>query len=168
VFVSKDKTAVTPAIRLLREQGVDFIECPYKYEDRGGTAVCARELAVNEHSVVKTLIMEDEAKSPLVVLMHGDREVSTKELARYLGVKKVAPASTETAQKLTGYLVGGISPFGTRRSMPVYMEEGILGLPRIFINGGRRGLLVGLDPHEILRVLKPRLVNVGIDPGTRV
>ena len=158
----RDKLPVTPAIRILREKGVAFTEHPYKYEDKGGTAVCARELRVDEHSVVKTLVMEDDAGHPLIVLMHGDMEVSTKELARQIGVKRVTPCAPEAAQKHTGYLVGGISPFGTRRSMPVYMEETIAGIPQIYINGGRRGLLVGLDPHEVVRLLAPTQVKVGI------
>jgi len=160
--VSRDKLPVTPAIRILREKGLTFTEHPYKYEDKGGTAVCARELHVDEHSVIKTLVMEDDAKHPFIVLMHGDMEVSTKDLARRMGVKRVTPCAPETAQKHTGYLVGGISPFGTRRSMPVYMEETIVGIPRIYINGGRRGLLVGLDPHEVVRLLAPTQVLVGI------
>jgi Cys-tRNA(Pro) deacylase len=146
----------------LREKGLTFTEHPYKYEDKGGTAVCARELHVDEHSVIKTLVMEDDARHPLIVLMHGDMEVSTKDLARHMGVKRVTPCAPETAQKHTGYLVGGISPFGTRRSMPVYMEETIVDIPRIYINGGRRGLLVGLDPHEVVRLLVPTQVRVGI------
>ncbi len=160
--MGKERSAVTPAVRVLRENEVEFVECPYKYEDRGGTAVSARELKVDEHSVIKTLVMEDEAKAPLIVLMHGDREVSTKELARHLGVKKVAPVSADTAHRLTGYLVGGISPFGTRRSMPVYVEESVLSLPRIYINGGRRGFLVGLDPRELVRVLRPTPVSIAV------
>ncbi len=163
--MSKDKLPSTPAIRALRDNGVAFSEHPYKYEDRGGTAVCARELHVDEHSVIKTLLMEDEEKRPVVVLMHGDEEVSTKELARLLGVKRVVTCSPETAQKNTGYMVGGISPFGTRKTMPVYMEETIAALPKLYINGGRRGLLVGLDPQELIRVLKPQLVRVGIPGG---
>jgi Cys-tRNA(Pro) deacylase len=145
----------------LREKGLTFTEHPYKYEDKGGTAVCARELHVDEHSVIKTLVMEDDARHPLIVLMHGDMEVSTKDLARHMGVKRVTPCAPETAQKHTGYLVGGISPFGTRRNIPVYMEETIVDIPRIYINGGRRGLLVGLDPHEVVRLLAPTLVLVG-------
>ncbi len=160
--MSRDKLPVTPAIRILREKGITFTEHPYKYEDKGGTAVCASELHVDEHSVIKTLVMEDDARHPLIVLMHGDMEVSTKDLARHMGVKRVTPCAPETAQKHTGYLVGGISPFGTRRSMPVYMEETIVGIPRIYINGGRRGLLVGLDPHEVVRLLAPTRVLVGI------
>jgi Cys-tRNA(Pro) deacylase len=146
----------------LRESRVDFAECPYKYEERGGTAASARELGVDEHSVIKTLIMEDDEKRPLVVLMHGDMEVSTKELARILGVKKVAPVTPDTAHKHTGYMVGGISPFGTRKAMPVYVEETITALPRIYINGGRRGFLVSLDPRDLVRVIKPTPVKVGI------
>lgn len=161
--MSKEKSSVTPAIRMLRENKVEFVECPYKYEDKGGTAVSARELGVDEHSVVKTLVMEDEEKKPVIVLMHGDCEVSTKELARILGVKRVAPVSPDTANKHTGYMVGGISPFGTRKQMPVYVEETILDLPRIYINGGRRGFLVGIDPKELARVLKPTVVKVGIE-----
>jgi Cys-tRNA(Pro) deacylase len=158
----KDKNPVTVAVRMLRHHRVDFVECPYRYEDKGGTAVSARELAVDEHSVVKTLVMEDDEKHSLIILMHGDREVSTKELARSIGAKRVAPASAEDAHRLTGYVVGGISPFGTRRSMPVYMEKSILALQTIYINGGRRGFLVGLDPRDLVRVLNPTLVEVGI------
>ena len=160
--MSRDKLPATPAIRILREKGLTFTEHSYKYEDKGGTAVCARELHVDEHSVIKTLVMEDDARHPLIVLMHGDMEVSTKDLARHMGVKRVTPCAPGTAQKHTGYLVGGISPFGTRRSMPVYMEETIVDIPRIYINGGRRGLLVGLDPHEVVRLLVPTQVRVGI------
>src|SRR6185369_4253888 len=122
----------------------------------------ARELGVDEHCVIKTLIMEDEAKNPLIILMHGDRQVSTKELARQINVKQVSPCSPEAAQKHTGYQVGGTSPFGTRRAMPVYMEETIAGLDKIYINGGKRGYLVGMSPLELIRVLKPVLVKVGI------
>lgn len=161
-IMSKEKTPVTPAVRMLRAAGASFTEHPYAYEEKGGTAVSARELGVDEHSVIKTLIMEDERKNPLIVLMHGDRQVSTKELARVAGVKGIAPCSPETALKHSGYLVGGTSPFGTRKSMPVYMEETITELPRIYINGGKRGFLVGLDPRDVVRVLKPTPVRVGI------
>jgi Cys-tRNA(Pro) deacylase len=162
-FMSKDKTPVTAAVRALRAAGVDFTEHPYAYEEKGGTAVSARELGVDEHAVVKTLVMEDERKNPLVVLMHGDRQVSTRELARIIGVKSVGPCSPETALKHSGYQVGGTSPLGTRKVMPVYLEETILELPRIYINGGKRGFLVGLDPREVARLLKPVLVRVGIE-----
>jgi Cys-tRNA(Pro) deacylase len=161
--MSKDKSSVTPAVRALRDAGVEFSEHPYKYEDRGGTAVSARELKVDEHAVVKTLVMEDEDKKPLIILMHGDREVSTKELARIAGVKRIIPCTPDTAHKHTGYMVGGTSPFGTRKSLPVYMEETILTLPKIYINGGKRGYLVGLDPNELVRVLNPVTVKVGIE-----
>lgn len=122
----------------------------------------ARELGVDEHCVIKTLIMEDEARQPLVVLMHGDYQVSTKELARVMGVKSVAPCTPEVANRHSGYQVGGTSPFGTRRAMPVYMEGTILELPQIYINGGKRGFLVAMDPQEVVRLLKPVLVRVGI------
>jgi Cys-tRNA(Pro) deacylase len=160
--MSKDKTSVTAAMRVLKEHRVVFDEHPYKYVDRGGTAVSARELGIDEHTAIKTLVMEDEAKSPLIVLMHGDREVSTKELARQIGVKKVAPCAPDDAYRHTGYMVGGTSPFGTRKKLPVYAEETILDLPKIYINGGRRGFLVGIDPKELLRVLNPTIVHVAI------
>ncbi|WP_298432375.1 Cys-tRNA(Pro) deacylase [Geobacter sp.] len=160
--MAREKTPVTPAVRVLRAAGVSFTDHPYTYEEKGGTAVSARELGVDEHAVVKTLIMEDEAKKPLIVLMHGDRQVSTKELARVIGVKSVAPCTPETANRHSGYLVGGTSPFGTRREMPVYMEETILELPRIYLNGGKRGYLVGIEPQDAARLLKPALVRVAI------
>lgn len=160
--MAKVKSPVTAAIRVLRQAGVDFGEHPYGYEEKGGTAVSARELGVPEHSVVKTLIMEDERKEPLVVLMHGDLQVSTKEMARALGVKSVSPCTPDTAQRHSGYLVGGTSPFGTRKRMPVYLEETILSLELIYINGGSRGFLVSLAPSELVRVLKPVTVRAGI------
>jgi Cys-tRNA(Pro) deacylase len=160
--MTSEKTTATTAVRALRAAGVPFTDHPYSYEEKGGTAVSARELGVDEHCVVKTLVMEDEAKNPLVVLMHGDRQVSTKELARTIGVKTVTPCSPETAQKHTGYPVGGTSPFGTRKAMPVYMEESILDLPKIYINGGKRGYLVGVDPKDVSRVLNPKRVRVAI------
>ena len=160
--VAREKTPVTAAIRVLRAAGVLYTEHPYDYEEKGGTAVSARELGVDEHSVVKTLVMEDDRRRPLVILMHGDREVSTKELARAIGAKSVTPCSPETAQRLSGYLVGGISPFGTRHAMPTYMEETILGLSKIYINGGRRGFLVGMRPGDVTRILSSVSVHVGI------
>lgn len=160
--MTKEKNPVTPAVRILREFNVQFTEHPYKYEERGGTEVSARELGVDEHTVVKTLIMEDDKKNPMVVLMHGNLEVSTKYLARLLDVKSVRPCAPDVAQKHSGYIVGGTSPFGTRKIMPVYMEETVLILPKIYINGGKRGYLVGIDPKELVRVLKPALVRVGI------
>jgi Cys-tRNA(Pro) deacylase len=160
--MAKDKTPVSPAIRMLRASGVAFTDHLYDYEDRGGTEVSARELGVDEHAVVKTLVMEDDAKRPLVVLMHGDRKVSTKELARTIGVKTIQPCNPETANRHSGYMVGGTSPFGTRKEMPVYMEQTIVDLPKIYINGGKRGYLVGVAPADVIRVLKPTLVTVGI------
>ena len=160
--MTKEKSPVTPAIRQLRAEKVDFTDHPYSYEEKGGTAVSARELGVDEHCVIKTLIMEDEHKKPCIVLMHGDLQVSTKELARIIGVKQVGPCSPDVAHKNSGYLVGGTSPFGTRRQMPVYMEAGIAALERIYINGGKRGYLVGMAPDELIRVLHPIVVTVGI------
>ena len=160
--MGKDKGPVTAAVRVLRENRVEFTEHIYKYVERGGTAEGARQLGLDEHSLVKTLIMEDELKRPVIVLMHGDLEVSTRELARIMEVKRVGPCTPETAQKHSGYMVGGTSPFGTRKEMPVYVEETILNLPRIYINGGKRGYLLGIDPMELSRVLKPVLVMVGI------
>ena len=144
----------TPAIRVLKDNQVDFVPRPYKYEERGGTEVAARELGVDEHLTVKTLVMEDEKKSPFIVLMHGDREVSAKDLARILGVKTVQPCDPAAANRHTGYMVGGTSPFGTKKALPVYVEETILRLPVIYINAGRKGLLVEMKPAELLRILK--------------
>jgi len=160
--MAKDKSPVTAAVRQLRAEKVDFSDHPYAYEEKGGTAVSARELGVDEHCVIKTLVMEDENKNPLIILMHGDRQVSTKELARVMGVKQISPCSPDTANRHTGYMVGGTSPFGTRRQMPVYMEAGIAALERIYINGGKRGYLVSMEPNELIRVLKPIQVTVGI------
>lgn len=160
--MAKEKTPVTAAVRALRAAGVSFSDHLYSYEEKGGTAVSSRELGVDEHCVIKTLVMEDDAKQPLIVLMHGDRQVSTKELARQIGVRSVEPCRPEAAQKHTGYLVGGTSPFGTRRQMPVYVEESILVLPLIYINGGKRGYLVGLTPAELQRVVQPTPVRVAI------
>lgn len=150
----------TPATRFLRQHGVAHSSHPYEYEEHGGTRVSARELNVDEHAVVKTLVMEDESARPLIVLMHGDRKVSTKELARQIGVKKVAPCDPAVANRHTGYLVGGTSPFGTKKALPVFMEKTILDLPLIYINGGRRGFLVGVHPHDLLRVLPIKTVEV--------
>jgi len=160
--MSKDKFPVTPAIRFLRERKVPFSEHLYAYEERGGTGVSARELGVAEHAVVKTLVMEDDAGKPLLVLMHGDYEVSTKELARALGVRSIRPCAPDAANRHTGYLVGGTSPFATRKPLPVCMERSILDLDRIYINGGKRGFLVGVDPKDVERLLGVKLVEVGI------
>lgn len=160
--MAKEKTPVTAAVRVLRAEKVTFSDHPYAYEEKGGTAVSSRELGVDEHAVIKTLVMEDDGRRPLIVLMHGDLQVSTRELARLIGARQITPCTAETAQKQSGYSVGGTSPFGTRHKMPVYMEESIAALPKIYINGGKRGYLVGMSPAEIIRVLKPRLVTVGI------
>jgi Cys-tRNA(Pro) deacylase len=160
--VSKDKTPVTPAVRVLRDAGVSFTEHPYTYVEHGGTAAFARLSGVDEHVVIKTLVMEDDSGRPLIVLMHGDREVSTKELARRLGVKAVRPCAPETAQRHSGYMVGGTSPFGLRKSLPVYVEKSVLELPKIYVNGGRRGFIVGLDPQDLVRLLRPTPVDVAI------
>ncbi len=160
--MAKDRFPVTPAIRMLRAEKVDFSSHLYNYEEHGGTEVSARELGVEEHAVIKTLVMEDDQKSPLVVLMHGDTQVSTKELARIISVRQIAPCTPEMAQKHSGYMVGGTSPFGTRHPMPVYMEASIEALELIYINGGKRGYLVGIRPVDLVRVLKPTAVNVAI------
>jgi len=155
----KERLPVTAAVRVLRERGVAFTHHPYEYEERGGTAASARELGVPEHAVVKTLVMEDDAKRPLVVLMHGDREVSAKNLARFLGVKAIAPCEPAVADRHSGYQVGGTSPFGLKRAMPVYMQRTIAELPYLYINGGKRGYLVGMTPADLVRVLAPTLVD---------
>ena len=152
----------TPAIRFLKSHKIAFSSHVYAYEEHGGTRVSARELNVDEHAVVKTLVFEDENARPLIVLMHGDSKVSTRELARQIGCKKVEPCSPEAANRHTGYLVGGTSPFATRKLMPIYLEKTILDLPLIYINGGRRGFLVGVQPHEIMRVLQPKEVDCGL------
>ncbi|MCC7032427.1 MAG: Cys-tRNA(Pro) deacylase [Acidobacteria bacterium] len=152
-------SAVTPAIRVLREHAVPFTEHAYRYEERGGTRVSSRALGVEEHAVIKTLVMQDDHGQPLIVLMHGDREVSTKNLARQIGARVVAPCDPAVAERHTGYQVGGTSPFGTRKAVPVYVERSILELPRIYINGGRRGLLVAMAPADLVRALSPTPVE---------
>jgi Cys-tRNA(Pro) deacylase len=161
-MAKKEHISETPATQFLRKQQVAFSEHPYEYEEHGGTAVSARELGVPEHEVVKTLVMQDEAARPLIVLMHGDCKVSTKNLARAIGCKSVEPCKPEVANRHTGFLVGGTSPFGTRKPMPVYVEKTILDLARIYINGGRRGFLVGIAPAELVRVLAPKPVEVAL------
>ena len=161
--MSKEKFPVTPATRLLRESNIAFTGHLYPYEEHGGTAHSAHCLGVDEHCVIKTLIMEDDRKQPLIVLMHGDRKVSTKELARLRGVKTIAPCDPAVANRHSGYRVGGTSPFGVRKPMPVYLEASILDLPRLYINGGKRGFLVGLAPAEAQRLLQPTLVRVAIE-----
>lgn len=157
------KAPSTPATRMLRQQGIAYSEHLYRYEDHGGTAVPARELGVDEHAVIKTLIMEDEAGHPLIVLMHGDREVSTKALARQIGVRAVRICKPEVAQKHSGYLVGGTSPFGTRKAMPVHIEHSILEMERIYVNGGSRGFLLGLAPRDLERLLRPTTVEASLE-----
>lgn len=155
----KAHVSETPATQWLREHGVPFTEHVYDYIEHGGTAESARALDADEHVVVKTLVMQDESGRPLLVLMHGDRTVSTKNLARQIGRKRIEPCTPEAAQRHTGYQVGGTSPFGTRKTLPVYVERTVLALSRILINGGRRGYLVGVDP----RVLRDGLKAVEVD-----
>lgn len=157
------KTPVTQAIRLLREKKIEFSDHLYTYEAQGGTAVSARELGVSEHAVIKTLVMEDENRQPLIVLMHGNCEVSTKGLAREIGCKLVRPCDPQSAQKHTGYQVGGTSPFGTRKKLSVYAEVSIFALEKIYINGGKRGYLVGITPAELEQVLDITKVTVALD-----
>jgi Cys-tRNA(Pro) deacylase len=159
------KSPSTPATRLLKTSGVEYSEHLYRYEEKGGTRVSARELGVDEHAVVKTLVMEDENSKPMIVLMHGDMEVSTKALARLIGCKSVAPCSLETADKHSGYQVGGTSPFATRRVMPVYMESSILDLPKMYVNGGSKGFLIGISPWDAARLLAPTMVQVAQGAG---
>ena len=152
----------TQATKFLREHAVSYTPHLYAYEEHGGTKVSARELGVDEHAVIKTLVMEDEAGKPLIVLMHGDCKVSTKELARQIGRKKIEPCKPEVANRHTGFLVGGTSPFGTKKQMPICIEKTILDLPLIYINGGRRGFLVGVHPHDLMRALAPTVVEVAL------
>jgi Cys-tRNA(Pro) deacylase len=153
----------TPATVFLAQHEVAFTEHFFEYIEHGGTAATSSALGVPEHEVVKTLIMENDKGEPLVVLMHGDRKVSTKELARAAGAKRIFPCAPQTAERHSGYLIGGTSPFGTRKSMPVYLERSVLRLPRIYINGGRRGFLLGMDSSELERVLSPVLVDVALE-----
>jgi Cys-tRNA(Pro) deacylase len=152
----------TPATKVLRQHGVAFTEHVYDYVDKGGTAESSRQLGVPEHEVIKTLVMQDERAQPLIVLMHGDKQVSTKNLARQIGAKSVEPCTPEVAQRHSGFMVGGTSPFGLRKSMPVYLEETALLLPRICINGGRRGYLVGIAPTVLIDLLGAKPVNCAL------
>ena len=162
-MAKKDKhVSETPATAWLRERGIVFSEHVYEYVEHGGTAESARQLGVDEHAVVKTLVMQDEKREPLIVLMHGDRQVSTKNLARAIGAKSVEPCTSEVAQRHSGYQVGGTSPFGTRKAMPVYVEESVLALPRICINGGRRGYLVGIAPAVLTQALGAKPVSCAL------
>jgi Cys-tRNA(Pro) deacylase len=155
--------ADTPATTFLKAHGVGYTEHHYEYVEHGGTEVSAAALGVPEHEVVKTLVMQDEGAKPLIVLMHGDRKVSTKNLARQASRKRIEPCKPDVAQRHSGYQVGGTSPFGTRKRLPVYLERSILDLSKIYINGGRRGFLVGMAPGEIVRTLAPQLVEVALD-----
>ena len=156
------KHSETPATSMLKQHGVTYTEHVYEYVEHGGTSVSSTSLGVDEHHVVKTLIFEDDKRQPLCVLMHGDRKVSTKELARQIGAKRVAPCKPEDATRHSGYQVGGCSPFGLRKPMPVYLEASILTLERILINGGKRGFLVGMSPQDIVRVVVPTLVHAAL------
>lgn len=162
-MAKKEHISETPATQFLRKHQVAFTEHPYAYEERGGTSVSARELGVDEHAVVKTLVMQDDAAKPLIVLMHGDRKVSTKNLARQIGCKSIEPCKPDVANRHSGYLVGGTSPFGTRKAMPVYVEQSILALEKIYINGGRRGYLLGIAPSVMAAALTLTPVNCAID-----
>lgn len=162
-MAKKDKhVSETPATAWLRAKGVVFTEHPYDYVDHGGTEESSRQLDVPHHQVVKTLVMQDERANPLIVLMHGDMQVSTKNLARAIGAKSIEPCKPDVAQRHSGYLVGGTSPFGLRKAMPIYVEETILALPRIVINGGRRGYLVGMEPKVLVSMLGAEPVRCGL------
>jgi Cys-tRNA(Pro) deacylase len=155
--------ANTPAIAFLQRHKVAYTEHEFEYVEHGGTGHSSASMGVPEHQVIKTLVMENEHAEPLIVLMHGDRKVSTKELARQAGMKRIAPCKPEVATRHSGYLIGGTSPFGTRKRMPIFLERSVLELPRIYINGGRRGYLVGMDAAELVRLLAPTLVEVAIE-----
>ncbi len=162
-MAKQTRVSETPAVAFLRRHGVEFTEHPYEYLEHGGAEHSAHVLGLDPWTVVKTLVMQDEKKAPLVVLMHGNRTVSTKNLARQIGVKSVEPCAPEVANRHSGYLVGGTSPFATRRAMPVYVERTILDLPRICINGGRRGYLVGIDPQVCVRLLGAKPVDCALE-----
>jgi Cys-tRNA(Pro) deacylase len=163
IMARKDHVSETPATALLKANGVAFTEHPYEYLEHGGAQHSAQVLGFDPFAVVKTLVMEDDKAKPLIVLMHGNRKVSTKNLARQIGVKSIEPCKPEVANRHSGYLVGGTSPFGTRRAMPVYIEASILALPKILINGGRRGYLVGIDPRLCVRLLNATPVNCALE-----
>ena len=157
------KKSATPATAFLAKHGITYTEHEFEYLEHGGTGHSSSSMGVPEHQVIKTLVMEDDRAEPLIVLMHGDRKVSTKELARQAGVKRIAPCKPEVATRHSGYLIGGTSPFGTRKPMPIYLERSVLELPRIYINGGRRGYLLGMEPEVLTRVLVPVLVDVALE-----
>src|SRR6478752_2507561 len=155
--------ANTPATAFLAKHGVTYTEHEFEYVEHGGTSHSSASMGVPEHAVIKTLVMENERAEPLIVLMHGDRKVSTKELARQAGAKRIVPCKPEVATRHSGYLIGGTSPFGTRKAMPIYLERSVLDLPRIYINGGRRGYLLGMDPGVLTRLIAPVLVDVALE-----
>lgn len=161
-MAKKEHVSETPATQLLRKKGATFTEHPYAYEEHGGTSVSSRELGVEEHVVVKTLVMQDEHAKPLIVLMHGDKTVSTKNLARQIACKSVESCKPEVAQRHSGYMIGGTSPFGTKKTMPVYVEASILDLEKIYLNGGRRGYLIGIAPTLLLELLSAKPVNCAL------
>jgi Cys-tRNA(Pro) deacylase len=163
--VAAPDVPVTSAIRFLRDRHIHFTPHFYRYEEHGGTRVAATSLGVDEHAVIKTLVLQTDTRMPLIVLMHGDREVSTKQLARTIGVRHVAPCDTATVSRVTGYVVGGVSPFGTRTRLPVYVERSILVLPRLLINGGKRGFLVDILPADLLTALEATPVEVAVMPA---
>ncbi len=162
IIMAIQKIPVTPAIRTLKAASVSFSLHPYPYEDKGGTATASAALGIDEYRIIKTLVMEDDSGKPLIILMHGDKQVSTKNLARQLGVKTVQPCPQNKAEKLTGYVVGGISPFGTRQNLPVYIEASIMNLPEICINAGKRGLLLTISTQDMVRILDPEPVSVAV------
>ena len=164
-MMPKKKTTETPATGWLRKHEILFDMLSYDYIDHGGSGEAAKQMGVDEHEVIKTLVMQDEHDQPLVVLMHGDWQVSTKNLARQIGVKHIAPCKPEVAQRHSGYMVGGTSPFGLRKLMPIYAEQSILDLPEIWINGGKRGLILKLDPQILLSHLNVKLVQCGLSTG---
>jgi Cys-tRNA(Pro) deacylase len=157
------KSSATPATAFLAQHGVEYTEHTFEYVEHGGTGHSSKSMGVPEHQVIKTLVMEDERGDPLIVLMHGDRKVSTKELARQAGAKRIVPCKPEVATRHSGYLIGGTSPFGTRKKMPIYLERSVLQLPRIYINGGRRGYLLGMDAQWLQRLLAPIVVEVALE-----
>ena len=160
--MKSESSPETPATRFLHQHGIPYSSHLYDYEEHGGTRVSSRELNVDEHAVIKTLVMEDEAAKPLIVLMHGDCKVSTKNLARQIGCKKVGQCKPDVASRHTGYLIGGTSPFGIKKAMPIYMEKSIQDMALIYINGGRRGFLVGIHSHDLVNVLHPVVVQVSL------
>jgi Cys-tRNA(Pro) deacylase len=161
--MSKDDYPVTPAVRILREKKIEFVPFIYRYEEHGGTQQFAKELNVPNHQVIKTLIFETEQKKPLIILMHGDCEVSTKQLARLIGVKQITPCDTNTAQRHTGYQFGGTSPLGTRHELPIYAEKTIFEVPKIYINGGKRGFIIEMSPQDLRKVLQIVEVEAAIN-----